>query len=206
MSAAGAAARLERMPNILVVHASTHGHTRRIAERIAQIMRADGADVSLERADAAPAPMGYDAVVVGASIHAGHHQREIVEWASRHRTGLGMVPTAFFTVCLTAADDADESRAATRRYLDEFVEATGWTPDRATTFAGALQYREYDFMTRLLMRLLMHKGHHPTDTSRDYDYTDWNAVEQFAHECAAAPACAQCPDSQFSQGRPVDSP
>ena len=43
----------------------------------------------------------------------------------------------------SAADDTEESRLATRRYHDEFVEATGWTPDRAVTFAGALQYREY---------------------------------------------------------------
>ena len=186
MSAARPAATLGRMPNVLLVHASTHGHTRRIAERIADIMRADGGEVWLERADAHPTLTDCDAVVVGASIHAGHHQREVIEWASSHRTQLGRIPTAFFTVCLTAADDTDESRAETRRYLDEFVEATGWKPDRTTTFAGALQYREYDFMTRLLMRLLMHKGHHPTDTSRDYDYTDWNAVERFAHDCVAA--------------------
>ena len=66
-------------------------------------------------------------------------------------------PSAFFSVCLTAADDSEESRTATREYLDEFVERTGWTPHRSTTFAGALQYREYDFPTRLLMRLLMHE-------------------------------------------------
>ena len=71
------------------------------------------------------------------------------------------------------------------RYLDDFVEQTGWTPARATTFAGALQYREYDFATRLLMRLLMRRMHHPTDASRDYDYTDWDAVDRWAHEFAA---------------------
>ena len=31
---------------------------------------------------------------------------------------------------------------------------------------------------------MMHKGGHPTDTSHDYDYTDWDAVEHFAHSCA----------------------
>ena len=96
-----------------------------------------------------------------------------------------MIPSAFFSVCLTAADDTEESRAATRRYLDEFVEETGWTPGRTATFAGALQYREYDFATRLLMRLLMSRMHHPTDTSQDYDYTDWDAVDRWAHELAA---------------------
>src|SRR5918994_1036143 len=35
-------------------------------------------------------------------------------------------------------------------------------------------------------RLMMRKGGHPTDTSRDHDFTDWEAVERFARECAGA--------------------
>jgi menaquinone-dependent protoporphyrinogen oxidase len=175
------------MPRILIIYASTHGHTAKIAARIGAALERDGATVDLHRLDerqAQPAPLDYDAVIAGASIHAGHHQRELVDWAEHHHAGLAMVPSAFFSVCLTAADDTDESRAATRKYIDEFVERTGWTPGRSTTFAGALQYREYEFMTRLLMRLLMRKMHHPTDASQDYDYTDWDAVDRWAHEFA----------------------
>ena len=87
-------------------------------------------------------------------------------------------------MCLTAAEDSEESRQATRDYLDDFEERSGWTPRLRTTFAGALQYREYDFATRLVMRLMMQRGHHPTDTSRDVDYTDWDAVDAFARACA----------------------
>ena len=35
--------------------------------------------------------------------------------------------------------------------------------------------------------------HHPTDTSQDYDYTDWAAVERWAHELAATLAPAAEP-------------
>lgn len=56
-------------------------------------------------------------------------------------------------------------------------------PGQAVSFAGALQYREYDFMTRLVMRVLMRRGEHPTDVAHDYDYTDWDSVDRFAHEC-----------------------
>ena len=31
----------------------------------------------------------------------------------------------------------------------------------------------------------MRRGHHPADIGRDYDYTDWDAVDAFARECAA---------------------
>jgi menaquinone-dependent protoporphyrinogen oxidase len=176
--------------NVLLVYASTHGHTARIAARIARTLEDDGATVAVHPVGDAPDPHGFDAVVVGASIHAGHHQKELLAWAARHRTALAAVPSAFFNVCLTAADDTEESRKATRAYLDDFVEQTDWTPGRMTTFAGALQYREYDFPTRLLMRLLMKRGGHPTDASRDYDYTDWDAVDAFARQVVAASSSA----------------
>ena len=173
------------MPTVLLLHASTHGHTARIAQRVADVLEHDGVTVDLRRAgDGDPAPRDYDAVIVGASIHAGKHQKEVVQWAARHHATLALRPSAFFSVCLTAADDTEESREATRRYRDELVEATGWTPGTAVTFAGALQYREYDFATRLVIRLMMRKGGHPTDTSRDHDFTDWDAVERFARAFA----------------------
>ena len=184
------------MPRILILYASTHGHTAKIAARIGATLEHDGATVDLHWLHAIEtqrAPSGYDAVILGASIHAGHHQRALVGWAERHHTALGLIPSAFFSVCLTAADDTAESRAATRGYLDDFVEQTGWTPGQSVTFAGAVQYREYGVATRALMRLLMRRMHHPTDASQDYDYTDWDAVERWAHELAATltPAVAE---------------
>jgi menaquinone-dependent protoporphyrinogen oxidase len=175
------------MPRILVLYASTHGHTAKIAARIAAALEDDGETVDLQPLHGngtQPVPTDYDAVILGASIHAGHHQRALVKWAEQHHTALGLTPSAFFSVCLTAADDTEESRAATRGYLDDFVERTDWTPTHSTTFAGALQYREYDVATRALMRLLMRRMHHPTDSSQDYDYTDWDAVDGWAHELA----------------------
>ncbi len=58
------------------------------------------------------------------------------------------------SVSLTAADATDESRTATRELIDDFLDDTGWTPDTTLPVAGALQYQEYDFVTRLVMRLI----------------------------------------------------
>jgi menaquinone-dependent protoporphyrinogen oxidase len=186
----------EGMPRILLVYASTHGHTAKIAARIAAALEHDGATVDLQKLHAnesEPAPRDYDAVILGASIHAGHHQHALVKWAKGHHVALGAIPSAFFSVCLTAADDTEESRVATQAYVDDFVEQTGWTPGRCATFAGALQYREYDFATRLLVRLLMSRTGRPTDPSQDYDYTDWDAVERWAHELTATLTAAVAP-------------
>ncbi len=31
----------------------------------------------------------------------------------------------------------------------------------------------------------MARGHHDTDTSRDHEYTDWDAVDRFVDDCLA---------------------
>jgi menaquinone-dependent protoporphyrinogen oxidase len=172
------------MSRILVLYASTHGHTAKIAARIAQAI---GPAAELRTIDTAHelAPWQYDAVVVGASVHAGHHQKPVVEWLREKAGALNAMPTAFFSVCLTAAEDSDEARATAQGFIDTTLEATGWKPDLTRTFAGALQYREYDRFTRLLIKLMMKRGGHPTDTSRDHDFTDWEDVERFGAECAA---------------------
>jgi menaquinone-dependent protoporphyrinogen oxidase len=173
------------MPGVLIVYGTTHGHTEKIAARIGEAAESQGAGVLVRRVDEMDdSPAGYDAVIVGASIHAGHHQREVIDWVKRHRDELEGKPNAFFSVSLSAAEDTDESREANRKYIDDFTDETGWTPAESVIFAGALQYLEYDFMTRLLMRLLMRRDGHPTDTSQDYDYTDWEAVEEFGRRCA----------------------
>jgi menaquinone-dependent protoporphyrinogen oxidase len=168
----------------LVVYASTHGHTAKIAARIAAAMRDQGLAVDLRAVAAAAGaePGRYDVVVVGASLHSEHHQKEMVAWVTERREMLARIPTAFVSVSLSAAEDSHEARAATQRCIDEFCDQTGWTPSRTDAVAGCLQYREYDPFTRQLMRLLMRRMGHPTDASRDYDYTDWDAVDRLGRE------------------------
>jgi menaquinone-dependent protoporphyrinogen oxidase len=172
----------------LIVYASTHGHTAKIAARLADAMRSRQLDVDLrDVAHAADtAPGRYDLVVVGASLHKEHHQHALVDWVTEHRDELAGVPSLFFSVSLSAADPGAEACAATQRCIDDFCAQTGWTPRRTEAMAGALQYREYDPFTRQLMRLLMKRMGRPTDASHDYDYTDWDEVDRLGRELAEA--------------------
>lgn len=176
----------------LVVYASTHGHTAKVADRVAQSMRAQGLEVDLrDVASAADVQPGhYDVVVVGASLHKERHQKAIADWVGTRREALEQRPSLFFSVSLSAAEDSDAARAATQHCIDRFCAETGWTPGRTEPIAGCLQYREYDVFTRQLMRLLMHRMGHPTDASQDYDYTDWDAVDQLGRDAAVLAAVA----------------
>lgn len=48
--------------------------------------------------------------------------------------------------------------------------------------AGALNYAEYDYFKRLLMKMIAKKEGRATDTSLDYEYTDWEEVTIFTNK------------------------
>lgn len=174
-------------PTAVVLYASTHGHTLKIAERIASRLHRAGFRVRI--ADAAdvetPDPDDVDLVVVGGSVHGGHHQPALRDWLHRHRSALDPDRTAVFSVSLTAADGSPESLATVRGHLDELTAGMRARPAEAEAFAGALQYREYDVATKVLMRLIAGRRDLPTDWHEDTVYTDWDRVDAFADRVGA---------------------
>ena len=56
----------------------------------------------------------------------------------------------------------------------------GFDPKAVGMFAGALQYTKYGWITRRVMKSISAKEGRDTDTTRDFEYTDWDAVEEFA--------------------------
>jgi menaquinone-dependent protoporphyrinogen oxidase len=182
------------MSRILIAYATVEGHTAHIAETMRDALAAAGHEPELllvRKHEHAEVPAGVDAVIVGGPIHAGHHAKELTAFAKANAKRLAAVPSGFFTVCLTALDDTDEAREVTEGFTRDFREATGWTPDRVAVFPGRLAWTQYDFFTRLIMKLITrHHGSQDQDVKRDYDYTDYDAVRGFAAEVAAATPAA----------------
>lgn len=174
-------------PTALVVYASTHGHTLKIAERIASRLRDGGMRVrlleagELENAE----PDGADLVVVGGSVHAGHHQPALLDWLHRHGSTLTPERTGVFSVSLTAADEDGESLRTVAGYVDQLTGELRARPAEAVAFAGALQYREYDIATRVLMRLIAGRRDLPKDWHVDTVFTVWDQVDAFADRLVA---------------------
>ena len=84
-------------------------------------------------------------------------------------------------MCLSAASPED-GPAQAKAYVEQLTAATDWHPDLVGIFGGALLYTRYGFMKRRLMRSIAEQGGLSTDTSRDYDYTDYDAVRHFAED------------------------
>ena len=169
------------MPRILLLHASTEGQTALIAERIARALRDKGHNVELLPANATQSwdPSAYDGVLIGASIHYGNHPAFLRKQVRTHRDALAARPCAFFSVSLSAGGPRPKPAAA-QRYIDKFIRKTGWQPPQAVSFAGALKWSFYGPIKRRVMLVFIGLGGGNTDTSSDYEYTDWKAVEQFA--------------------------
>jgi menaquinone-dependent protoporphyrinogen oxidase len=172
------------MPRSLILYATTEGQTARIAERMAQALRGKGHAVEAFPADTVPANLdGYDGVIIGASIHYGRHPGYLRALVRKHRDALMARPSAFFSVSLSAGGPGARPASA-KRYLDKFLRQTGWRPRQTASIAGALQYSKYGVFKTLLMRMIVGFAGGNTDPSRDYEYTDWNAVERFAESFA----------------------
>jgi menaquinone-dependent protoporphyrinogen oxidase len=176
------------MIRLLIPYGTSEGHTAKIAECLADVIRDQGHEaypVDLERAGA-PEPVGYDAVIVGASIHRGKHDKYARDFVRKNREALERLPSAFFSVSLAAHDDTDAARKEVAGYIEKFIQETGWRPNKVGVFAGALLYTRYGLIKRWIMKKIARdKGNPDTDTSRDYVYTDWDSVKRFAEEFLA---------------------
>ena len=173
------------MTRVVIAYGTLEGHTAKIAEFLADVLREHGTEayaVNVERVGI-PDMQRYDAALVGASIHMGKHERSVQDFVRENRGTLEHLPSAFFSVSLAAHDDTPQARKEVEGYIETFVQETGWRPAKVGIFAGALLYTRYGFFQRWIMkRIARSKGSPDLDTSRDFVYTDWESVRRFAEE------------------------
>jgi menaquinone-dependent protoporphyrinogen oxidase len=182
------------MKPFVILYATREGQTRRIAQHIAKILRERRQTVRLRNVREIDEPFTldrYEGAIVAASVHVGKHEPEMVEFVRRHRDELEALKTAFISVSLSEAGAEDASRPAEDRaksaadvqgMIDKFLADTGWRPQRIKAVAGALLYTKYNFLVRFVMKQISKKSSGPTDTSRDYELTDWKALDRFVDE------------------------
>ena len=167
------------MTKILIAYGTSEGQTAQIADHLAGVIRGRGLEVEAldlkQFKDVSVA--GYDAVIIGGSVHMGKHQEDVVNFVRKNRVDLERLPSAFFSVSLAAHGDEAEAEG----YVVAFEKETGWHPAQVALFAGALPYTHYGFLKRHLMKKIAadKPGSLGTDTSRDYVYTDWDEVSRF---------------------------
>lgn len=175
------------MTHILVVYGTTDGHTHKIAKVLAEDLRANRCSVDIVDASGQLwrlSPEGYDGVIVAASVHIGDYQRTVARWVRVHAPMLNTMPTAFLSVCLAVLEKEPEAHQEIARIMYRFLARCGWRPAVNKQIAGALPYTRYNWLKRQMMKRIVAKAGGDTDTTRDFEYTDWNDLRDFARDFA----------------------
>lgn len=182
------------MNPILILYATREGQTRRIAEHIAATIRARG--LTADVIDCLELPAGfsvssYSRAILAASVHMHRHESEMIQFVKHHRADLETLPAVFLSVSLSEAGAEDpkasperraQAAADAQRMIQEFLAETGWHPQHVQPVAGALLYSKYGFVVRFVMQGIARRAGAPTDTSHDYECTDWEALDRLVDE------------------------
>lgn len=173
------------MQHILILTSSVDGQTSKINRRIAAHLEAQGFTTNQQPLTAAT-QIGsqYSAVLIGASIRYGRHRALVGEFIQRHRLQLDKLYCAFFSVNVVARKQGKDS-AETNPYTKKLFQKLNWQPQLGNVFAGAINYPDYNFFDKWIIRFIMYLGKGPTDIKQRYEFTNWQRVDQFAAEFAA---------------------
>ena len=183
------------MANVLVVYASRHGGTRGIAERIGDVLRAEGLEVSVVTPDEAPDVGTTDAVVIGSGVYVGSWLKEATEFIKRHEVSLAARPVWLFSsgplpgsTRSTAADDpltdalgpAEGPGSGGRKKIAELSAAIH--PRDHRVFRGAYDPKDppRSMQERLVRLMPAVKNVLPAG-----DFREWDAIEAWSREIAA---------------------
>jgi menaquinone-dependent protoporphyrinogen oxidase len=172
---------------VLVAYASRHGATRGIAERVAETLKAQGLDVTLEPVEGATATSDFDAFVIGSGAYVGHWLKEATRFVERNRAVLERRPVWLFssgpigteTVDAKGRDVLEASEphefadfAATIHPRERRVFFGAFDPDAEPI--GLAERLGAPFMRMASVRKAMPAG----------DFRDWPAIEAWAEGIA----------------------
>jgi menaquinone-dependent protoporphyrinogen oxidase len=78
------------------------------------------------------------------------------------------------------ARKSEKNSPNTNPYMKKFLKTTSWQPNKLGVFAGKVDYPNYKFFDKYIIRMIMWITKGPTDISQSYEFTDWKVVENFA--------------------------
>ena len=173
------------MKRILIAYSTTDGQTKLVCEKIKSVLddtfKVDLHSIQNIKEDFELLNKSFEHVIVGASIRYGKHSYEVYDFIKTNIKFLESSNNSFFSVNVVARK-SEKNSPETNPYIKKFLTLSDWTPKKLAVFAGKVDYPKYRFIDKHMIRLIMWITNGPTDISKTYEFTDWEKVEEFAHE------------------------
>jgi menaquinone-dependent protoporphyrinogen oxidase len=163
----------------LIIYSTTDGQTVSIAEKIGEVLE-NSKVISVTDAESLNLN-DFETIVIGASIRYGKHKPEVYKFIKDNLGILDAKKNAFFSVNVVARKP-EKNTPDTNPYMQKFLELSKWSPKSLSVFAGKIDYPQYKFVDKQMIRFIMWMTKGPTDINGTFEFTDWKKVESFAKE------------------------
>lgn len=154
---------------ILVTYASKCGSTGEVANVIGKTIAQTGAGVDVLPIEKVTDLSDYQAVFVGSAIRVANWLPQAVDFVSENLAILKLIPTAYFTVCMTMAEDTPVGRSKAAGFIEP-VRAV-LTPAAEGYFAGKVDPKSLSFVENIVLKA--------KDVPQG-DFRDWDKITSWA--------------------------
>ena len=166
----------------LIIYSSTDGQTKKICETIKDNLPSGNKFKLISLDEALYFNLEKcEKIIIGASIRYGRHNKKVLDFIIKNKNILDLKKTAFFSVNVVARKE-EKSTPETNPYVLNFLKKTNWKPDKLSVFAGKVDYPNYNFFNKIVIRFIMMITKGPTDINNSYEFTNWENVRKFAKE------------------------
>lgn len=173
----------------LVAFGTKYGSTADVAEKIAFVLRREGADVKVLdlRTKVQVNVKDFDLLVIGSGIIAGSWTPEAISFLEESRDALIGKSVALFACCGDVVLKGSPPEECKKKYLAEIASKMYIDPVALGLFGGVLDFERYGFLVKAILhgakKSIETKG---VDLSKPYDFRDWNNINDWASSLLVA--------------------
>ena len=167
---------------VLVAAATRYGATDEIAQVIGEVLGEHGLEATVVQPEQVEGVDGYDAVVVGSAVYAGHWVKPARELVERLGSELAERPVWLFSSGPVGDPPKPEEDPVD---VADLLAATGAREHRV--FAGKLVRKQLSFPERAIVSALR---------IPEGDFRDWTEIRQWAAGIADAMAAGSSPSAE----------
>ncbi len=161
---------------VLVGYATVHGSTSEVAQRIGDVLKQHGHEVTVADVKTLTHVDGYDAFVMGTPIHAGTWLPELKGFVKAFEPQMIGKPFYLWVTCIRVLEEYGMSHVMDFYMEPELLRQLDVRSK--TAFAGKLDLQSVDWNER--WSLAARYDGHAWPTNFDGDFRDWDKIADWA--------------------------